>query len=497
MKKTTLLLAAAAGSAVLSAGAAQAGTLYIANLTQAGENPPTGAPYTGTGFLILNDAETSATVTATHNVPLSLLTGGHIHRGPAGVNGSIIFPFTPPNSPVGPLVWAIPTAEVANLKAQGLYMNFHTSVNPGGAIRGQLVRSLISTSATNSAQMNVANALDVSAGYNADLDSILMAEAVATTANRTQALDDLSGRTIYVQGRQGVEAMSGFENSLLSHAGSHKAVTGFAPFAIIGDAFGKRDADVNQAGSKVSRPSILAGFDFGAGENMTAGIGIGYADGEDKFSDGFGSAKAKTTSGQAYVSVTGDRFVVTATGGIGTTKFDTSRNLPSLARVASSNHSGKVYALAVKVSAPISVGGKATLAPYGVLDMQQAKVDGYSETGAGAAGLVVPQRTDKESAFEGGLEWNAPLGSDTLTAHLQAGWRRAIQNSGDNLAVTVAGSPVAFQTAIGPIDKDTAHLEASISGEVSPNLSISAGYYGLIGDTSTNQTIELRLSFRM
>ena len=100
MNKIKLTLGASA-FAMLLAGSANAGTLWIARLSQANENPPTGAPFTGTGFLILNDAETTATITATHNINIPL-TGGHIHRGTATVNGPIIFPFPNPASPVGP-----------------------------------------------------------------------------------------------------------------------------------------------------------------------------------------------------------------------------------------------------------------------------------------------------------------------------------------------------------------------------------------------------------
>ena len=88
----------------------RAGTLYLARLTQANENPPSGATFTGTGVLILNDAENTATITATHNITLPV-TGGHIHRGSPTVNGPVIFPFPAPTSPVGPLTWSIPAAE--------------------------------------------------------------------------------------------------------------------------------------------------------------------------------------------------------------------------------------------------------------------------------------------------------------------------------------------------------------------------------------------------
>ncbi len=154
--------------ALLSASAAQAGTLWIANLNNA--NEPVGTARTnatGIGSLVLNDAATSATVRVTHNEATanpSPVTLGHIHRGPAGVNGPVTFPFPNPNSPVGPLTWAIPAAEVTNLRANGLYVNIHTQQNTGGDIRGQLVRALLETSATTAYQRTVAAVLDVSAG---------------------------------------------------------------------------------------------------------------------------------------------------------------------------------------------------------------------------------------------------------------------------------------------------------------------------------------------
>lgn len=83
------------------------------------------------------------------------LAAGHIHTGAAGVNGGIIWdiPFaagdialangsvtftrtgsTPRNNDV-----SVAQAIVNN--PAGFYVNIHTPLNPGGAIRGQLVRS--------------------------------------------------------------------------------------------------------------------------------------------------------------------------------------------------------------------------------------------------------------------------------------------------------------------------------------------------------------------
>ena len=81
MTKSKLLLSSAA-AVLLAANAANAGTLYISNLSGSNENPPTTSTASDTGFVILNEAETSATVYATHNVGPTL-NSGHIHRGAA------------------------------------------------------------------------------------------------------------------------------------------------------------------------------------------------------------------------------------------------------------------------------------------------------------------------------------------------------------------------------------------------------------------------------
>ena len=64
MKRSTLLLSTAV--AMLANGAAQAGTLYISSMQYEGAPNPSAAR--GAGFVILNDAQTSATVYATHNI---------------------------------------------------------------------------------------------------------------------------------------------------------------------------------------------------------------------------------------------------------------------------------------------------------------------------------------------------------------------------------------------------------------------------------------------
>jgi uncharacterized protein YhjY with autotransporter beta-barrel domain len=498
----------AAGVAAIACGVSggtQAGTLWMGSLSGASENPPVNVPYTGTGFIVLNDAETSGVVTVTHNVPPAIVVDGHIHRAPVGTNGPVIFPFPRVGgpaglSPVGPLTWAIPAGDVVSLKNGGLYFNIHTQQNPGGAIRGQIFRATLVPAATNPGQLAVANALDISAGYTPDLDQALMSAAVATSAARTQFLDELSGRTVFSQGRQAIEAMHGFQDSLFRQADDMAGgpEDGVTPFVEIGQTFGQRDTRIGQAGSKVSRTSLMAGVAVGT-TAARAGLAVGFAKGEDKFRNSGGDTEAKTTSVNVFASTGAERGLkFTAAAGYGWSKFDTQRNLAVIGRSAASSHDGRVWSVGAKVSAPLAMGGL-QIAPYGQIDHQQASVNAYQEIGAGGVGLVIPKLKVKDTALEAGAAVTLPLqdGPGGLAARLQAGWRHSLDDDDETFVTGFSGTPVAFQTTVASPGKDAAHLEASLEGKISENLSASASYRGLISKRGDLHALQIRLSLKM
>ncbi|MEO5660708.1 MAG: CHRD domain-containing protein, partial [Polaromonas sp.] len=73
-------------------------------------------------------------------------TAAHIHTGTIGNNGAIIFPLTQTAPASGVWVSAadatLSDAQLAELKAGGLYFNAHSAALPNGEIRGQIARNV-------------------------------------------------------------------------------------------------------------------------------------------------------------------------------------------------------------------------------------------------------------------------------------------------------------------------------------------------------------------
>ena len=69
-------------------------------------------------------------------------TAAHIHIAPRGKPGPVIVPLCGPSCTSPETGTAtLTTAQVTLLRRAGLYVNVHTTRNPGGEIRGQLTRT--------------------------------------------------------------------------------------------------------------------------------------------------------------------------------------------------------------------------------------------------------------------------------------------------------------------------------------------------------------------
>ncbi len=119
---------------------------YIANLTGDEEVPPKTTDAVGLAALALN-LETDQLYYTVRVSDVVSVTAAHIHVAPAGQNGPVVFGFYPrPGG--GPFDAANPIGGSLQLDGRALlnlltgyyYVNIHTVINPGGEIRGQVMK---------------------------------------------------------------------------------------------------------------------------------------------------------------------------------------------------------------------------------------------------------------------------------------------------------------------------------------------------------------------
>lgn len=157
MRRVLSLTGAAALALLLGSASAEAQTMtFTAQLSGANETPGIASGSGGTATVTLNTATRSVTYRIdVYNLP-SGATAAHFHAGGPGVAGPVVVNFT--------VVTGISndfsisgTATASDLVVRGdqgirswddfvealilgqIYINVHSSVNPGGEVRGQVV----------------------------------------------------------------------------------------------------------------------------------------------------------------------------------------------------------------------------------------------------------------------------------------------------------------------------------------------------------------------
>ncbi len=137
MRKLATL--SAVGVILSLAGAASAQVVrfgFAINALQ--EVPSNPSPATGSGNAVLDVAANTVQLDFSFSGLTSTQTAAHIHQAAPGVNGPIIVPL-PTGSPVSGL-FALTPPQTAAMLAGNTYVNAHTTMFPGGEIRGNLTK---------------------------------------------------------------------------------------------------------------------------------------------------------------------------------------------------------------------------------------------------------------------------------------------------------------------------------------------------------------------
>ncbi len=147
MVRTRLAAFFAVALAVSALSVAPAGAeqnrIFFTVMTGSQETPPNTSPAIGAAVVLVNPSANQVCVVYTFAGLVAPAVAGHIHEAPPGVAGPIRIPFrTPPAATSGAdffCTTASPDVVARLLSNPGnFYVNIHSTVYPGGEIRGQL-----------------------------------------------------------------------------------------------------------------------------------------------------------------------------------------------------------------------------------------------------------------------------------------------------------------------------------------------------------------------
>ena len=126
---------------LVSSASAKADIGYSATLDGLQEVPANASPASGSALITLNNAMTLLSYSVSYSGLLGSRTAAHFH-GPAlpGVNAGVVFGIAGAGPTSATIVgaWAIDATNLSRLNAGTLYLNVHSTVYPGGEIRGQV-----------------------------------------------------------------------------------------------------------------------------------------------------------------------------------------------------------------------------------------------------------------------------------------------------------------------------------------------------------------------
>jgi len=133
------------------AGVGRAQTNFVISMDGLQETPPVATPATGSGTAAPNAAQTELSVSYSFSGLIGVQTNQHIHNAVPGIPGGVVKNL-PTGSPVSGFVWTstdatqpMTAALVAELLAERLYINIHSTFRTGGEIRGQLLLEQVGT----------------------------------------------------------------------------------------------------------------------------------------------------------------------------------------------------------------------------------------------------------------------------------------------------------------------------------------------------------------
>ncbi len=263
---------------------------------------------------------------------------------------------------------------------------------------------------------------------------------------------------------------------------------------------GRLDGDSNAPGAKYNFGGTLFGYDRKVSEGAIVGVFGGYAEPRYNQDIATSSAHAKTYQLGGYGRLNSGAWHVDGAASYARNSTDTSRivTVGALNRAAAGSFKGDTVAVHIETGYTIKASGF-DVQPLAALSWVKQTQNAYSETGAGALNLVLPDQSQQSLRSTVGVRSLLPFqaGATSVVFEARAAWSHEFNNT-RSVNARLAGDPAASVfTVSGPaLPRDTAVAGIGIAAQASRNLRLYADVSGEFNGRERAGTLSVGLRYQ-
>lgn len=251
---------------------------------------------------------------------------------------------------------------------------------------------------------------------------------------------------------------------------------------------------------------LALGFDRRIGENLTAGVSFAHAANQvlpDPVRPGLERDQSHVRSGLAavYGGYFDRRWHLSGTLATGRNDYESRRSIVvgTVASPASSSHRGTVTATSLEAGYLLPT-GHGWLDPYLHLQHTQVAERGFSESGSGAAGLVIAARRTRELLSTLGVRWSQIFERGNgafVTPEVGIGWLHDFSRTPSVQAAFVGAPTAGFTIEGAPVQREGAVLGLGLNYRTTRGITGSIRYSGELrrGEATHGVIGEFRVEF--
>jgi outer membrane autotransporter protein len=256
--------------------------------------------------------------------------------------------------------------------------------------------------------------------------------------------------------------------------------------------WGDQDAGDGFTGFEYSIGGVSAGVDWLMDDGFLGGLSFGQAHTDIDLDGDRGNGDIKSTFGSVYTSWFSERQYVDAAFSYGCESFDNKRRVAvgEILETAESDHNGDLYSAYVEAGRNYNV-ERYILQPFAALQYMYLDEEGYRESGAGGANLIVSERYTNSLISDVGLRFYLPFERtlDTCIPEITVAWRHDFDVDDRQIRAAFDGAPgVSFTTEGDEISEDGLVVGCGLTLLNKKGTSVNIRYNGEIrGDYEAHQ----------